>query len=119
MDNENKNEKDGEITIQYIDENPVDNSNDNDLKIEEQSEKYDEEGITILEDTTEEDDDDGLLFLNKTKNEEVENKEPEIDNDSIMDEIINNEEAQKKQIFFNKENGKWNYQSIQLRKKQN
>ena len=96
MDNENKNEKDGEITIQYIDENPVDNSNDNDLKIEEQSEKYDEEGITILEDTTEEDDDDGLLFLNKTKNEEVENKEPEIDNDSIMDEIINNEEAQKK-----------------------
>lgn len=96
MDNENKNEKDGEITIEYIDENPVDNSNDNDLKIEEQSEKYDEEGITILEDTTEEDDDDGLLFLNNTKNEEVENKEPEIDNDSIMDEIINNEEAQKK-----------------------
>ena len=96
MDNENKNEKDGEITIEYIDENPVDNSNENDLKIEEQSEKYDEEGITILEDTTEEDDDDGLLFLNNTKNEEVENKEPEIDNDSIMDEIINNEEAQKK-----------------------
>ena len=96
MDNENKNEKDGEITIQYIDENPVDNSNDNDLKMEEQNEKYDEEGITILEDTTEEDDDDGLLFLNNTKNEEVENKEPEIDNDSIMDEIINNEEAQKK-----------------------
>lgn len=96
MDNENKNERDGEITIEYIDENPVDNSNDNDLKIEEQSKKYDEEGITILEDTTEEDDDDGLLFLNNTKNEEVENKEPEIDNDSIMDEIINNEEAQKK-----------------------
>lgn len=93
---DNKNEKDGEITIEYIDENPVDNSNDNDLKIEEQSKKYDEEGITILEDTTEEDDDDGLLFLNNTKNEEVENKEPEIDNDSIMDEIINNEEAQKK-----------------------
>lgn len=44
--------------------------------------------------------DDGLLFLNKTKNEEVENKEPEIDNDSIMDEIINNEEAQKKETLL-------------------
>ena len=62
---ENKNEKDGEITIEYIDENPVDNSNNNDLKMEEQNQKYDEEGITILEDTTEEDDDDGLLFLIK------------------------------------------------------
>ena len=39
--------------------------------MEEQNQKYDEEGITILENTTEEDDDDGLLFLNKTKNEEV------------------------------------------------
>ena len=94
---ENKNEKDGEITIEYIDENPVDNSNDNDLKMEEQNQKYDEEGITILEDTTEEDDDDGLLFLNKTRNEEVENKEPEIDSDSTMDEIIKNEEVIKKE----------------------
>ena len=34
---ENKNEKDGEITIEYIDKNPVDNSNDNDLKMEEQN----------------------------------------------------------------------------------
>ena len=94
---ENKNEKDGEITIEYIDKNPVDNSNDNDLKMEEQNQKYDEEGITILEDTTEEDDDDGLLFLNKTRNEEVKNKEPEIDSDSTMDEIIKNEEVIKKE----------------------
>ena len=42
---ENKNEKDGEITIEYIDKNPVDNSNDNDLKMEKQNQKYDEEGI--------------------------------------------------------------------------
>ena len=94
---ENKNEKDGEITIEYIDENPVDNSNDNDLKMEEQNQKYDEEGITILEDTTEEDDDDGLLFLNKTRNEEVKNKELDIDSDSTMDEIIKNEEVIKKE----------------------
>lgn len=92
---ENKNEKDGEIHIEYIDENSVDNSDDNDLEIEDQSEKYDEEGITILEDTTEEDDDDGLLYLNK--NEEVENKEPKTDSDSIMDEIMNQEEARKKE----------------------
>lgn len=94
---ENKNEKDGEITIEYIDKNPVDNSNDNDLKMEEQNQKYDEEGITILENTTEEDDDDGLLFLNKIKNEEVENKELDIDSDSTMDEIIKNEEVIKKE----------------------
>ena len=94
---ENKNEKDGEITIEYIDKNPVDNSNDNNLKMEEQNEKYDEEGITILEDTTEEDDDDGLLFLNKTRNEEVENKELDIDSGSTMDEIIKNEEVIKKE----------------------
>lgn len=102
---ENKNEKDGEIPIEYIDENPVDNSDDNDLKIENQSEKYDEEGITILEDNTEEDDDDGFLFLNKTKNEEVENKEQDIDNDSIMDEIMNQEEAIKKEKLL--EQRKW------------
>ena len=94
---ENKNEKDGEITIEYKDETPVDNRKDNDLKMEEQNQKYDEEGITILEDTTEEDDDDGLLFLNKTRNEEVENKEPEIDSNSTMDEIIKNEEVIKKE----------------------
>ena len=93
---ENKNEKDGEITIEYIDKNPVDNSNDNDLKMEKQNQKYDEEGITILEDTTEEDDD-GLLFLNKIKNEEVENKELDIDSGSTMDEIIKNEEVIKKE----------------------
>lgn len=85
----------------------MDNSNDNDLKMEEQNQKYDEEGITILEDTTEEDDDDGLLFLNKTRNEEVENKEPGIDSDSTMDEIIKNEEVIKKKTFFDKENGQW------------
>ena len=94
---ENKNEKDGEITIEYIDENPVDNSNDNDLKMEEQNEKYDEDCITILEDTSEEVDDDGLLFLNKTRNEEVKNKELDIDSDSTMDEIIKNEEVIKKE----------------------
>lgn len=94
---ENKNEKDGEIHIEYIDENSVNNSDDNDFKIENQSEKYDEEGITILEDTTEEDEDDGFLFLNKTKNEKLENKEPYIDNDSKIDEIMKQEEAIKKE----------------------
>ena len=59
---ENKNEKDGEITIEYIDENPVDNSNANDLKMDEQKQKYDEAGNTILQATTEDDENDGLLF---------------------------------------------------------
>ena len=38
-----------------------------------------------------------MLFLNKTRNEEVENKELDIDSDSTMDEIIKNEEVIKKE----------------------